>query len=53
MPMVDASVLLQAEFGPNDHREDAPRFILNENPFQWLAGKLSIHKSVRTSKISI
>ena len=26
-PMVVVSILLRAEFGPNDHREDAPHFI--------------------------
>ena len=26
-PMVIASILPHAEFGPNDHREDAPHFI--------------------------
>ena len=27
-PMVVIPILPQAEFGPNDHREDAPHFIL-------------------------
>ena len=32
LPMVVASILLHAEFGPNDHREEAPHFNTDKYP---------------------
>jgi len=36
-PMVVVSILLHAEFGPNDHSEDAPHFIY---PISWYVFKV-------------
>ena len=35
-PMVVVSILPHAEFGPNDHWEDAPHFILSNIPWNRL-----------------
>ena len=42
-PMVVVSILPQAEFGPNDHQEDAPYFTFGLNPLD----KIHVIYSVR------
>ena len=61
-PMVVVSILPHAEFGPNDHREDAPHFtnddlnwghrLLSSNePKHELSDKMCSNAQSRTSKI--
>ena len=41
-PIVVGSILLHAEFGPNDHQDDAPRFVLQLVIFLWKGKKENV-----------
>ena len=36
--MVAVSILPHAEFGPNDHQDEAPHFIIQEYPYFYRPG---------------